>query len=162
LFSRNTTKDWGEFWTNVEQAAKSNDKAKVAAVNSNLWDRLSKSRVSMEPSKLATAAINSNLWDRLSKSRVSMDPSKLATAESGQALLSAPDSDDGAMNAGGSSLSATELITRVSKQNDYLAELERTTSYVGRWVSALKYCLGVRDDNDFEKLLDEQWKNECD
>src|SRR4029450_413251 len=53
---------------------------------------------------------------------------------------------------------AAELVRNLALESQHRDEVERHTSFLGRLSSAVAWGLGARDNNDFEQLLDREWK----
>jgi hypothetical protein len=148
LLSRLTFKDWGKFWGDIQRAAEKNTPP------------------SGDRAVREVDAAKKKLWDALSQTYVVADLKELTKSEDVKQLLKdvdilTNDSRDKSPSASPPSLPATKYILNTSWRNDYLEQLERSTPFWKRWVSAATYCFGMRDADSFEKLLEERWKYEC-
>jgi len=107
-----------------------------------------------KPTNSPVEDCNYELATRLQKQRCAVDLAALTQLDLDQAdteqLKRIANSAEG--------ISALDLIRQVARESEHRAEIARHTSSLSRMGSAIVWLFGVREDNEFEQQLENEWK----
>ncbi len=134
LLAGPSVKDWSSFAATLDSAppttaGSEGGKSAVQATNHNLWTRLEQERYTKDLAALAQ-----------------LDPS-LTNLSRLQELTNSPECE-----------SAADLIRQVARESEHRAEVAQHTYWHIRLGSAIAWFFGTRDGNEFEQLLENEWK----